>query len=199
VDKAVDCMDWEEISTIRLGELSEHRIPLFSEVLTVIEQANKHILGDNNINDNHNYSNKMIKLLIDMDELAPAEPALQVCKDCRISNDLIAWCGFLPAMHRIRSLDPIAEIFMPWNDERAPTAQDIESLKPQVLNSDFRMITTEKIHAMHKLGCRVSVWTVDEERDMRDLIRRGVDSITSNFVPLLQEVLLDILQKGTRN
>ncbi|MCQ2167592.1 MAG: glycerophosphodiester phosphodiesterase [Bacteroidales bacterium] len=41
----------------------------------------------------------------------------------------------------------------------------------------------------HKLGMSVNVWTVNEEKDIRDMIELGVDAVTSNEPLLVRSIL----------
>ena len=57
------------------------------------------------------------------------------------------------------------------------------------INYDFNKLTDEQIADAHEKGMVVGTWTVDTEADMRTMINRGVDFITTNEPVLLQQVL----------
>ena len=57
------------------------------------------------------------------------------------------------------------------------------------INYDFKKITDVQIADAHEKGMVVGTWTVDTEAQMRDMINRGVDFITTNEPVLLQQVL----------
>ena len=57
------------------------------------------------------------------------------------------------------------------------------------INYDYRKITDAQIADAHEKGMVVGTWTVDTEADMRTMINRGVDFITTNEPLLLQQVL----------
>ena len=57
------------------------------------------------------------------------------------------------------------------------------------INYDYRKITDAQIADAHEKGMVVGTWTVDTEADMRTMINRGVDFITTNEPVLLQQVL----------
>ena len=57
------------------------------------------------------------------------------------------------------------------------------------INYDFNKLTDAQIADAHEKGMVVGTWTVDKEADMRTMINRGVDFITTNEPVLLQQVL----------
>ena len=57
------------------------------------------------------------------------------------------------------------------------------------INYDFNKLTDVQIADAHEKGMVVGTWTVDKEEDMRTMINRGVDFITTNEPVLLQQVL----------
>lgn len=57
------------------------------------------------------------------------------------------------------------------------------------INYDFNKLTDAQIADAHEKGMVVGTWTVDKEEDMRTMINRGVDFITTNEPVLLQQVL----------
>ncbi|GAA1708053.1 glycerophosphodiester phosphodiesterase family protein [Brachybacterium phenoliresistens] len=51
------------------------------------------------------------------------------------------------------------------------------------------VVTARTVAAAHGAGCEVHVWTIDDRRTMRDLLRLGVDGIITNRVDVLAELL----------
>jgi myo-inositol-1(or 4)-monophosphatase len=158
-----------------LGD-SDHRPPLLSETLELFEGAAS-------------------TLLIDMDDPSFAEPAWLVAAQ---SSASIAWCGHLDGMRAIRALDPDARIWLPWNSPALPAADDVAELTPERVNSNAVMMTADMVRHIHSLGCAVTVWTVDDEFTMRWAIGIGVDTITTNQLPLLQRVIAEHSETADR-
>lgn len=152
----------------------DHRPPLLAEALELFENTGS-------------------TLLIDMDAADPAEAAYRVVAHSSIS---IAWCGHIDGMRTVRALDPLARIWMPWNEARSPVAEDIAGLSPDYLNSDFRWTTQAMVEDIHALGCKVAVWTVDHEPTMRWCLRIGADSVTSDRLDDLQRVIGQVADGG---
>jgi myo-inositol-1(or 4)-monophosphatase/deoxyribonuclease-2 len=167
ITSLVSDLDWDEIKGFGTGE---NRIPLLSDVLEL-------------------FSHCTSTLMIDMDEQTPARAALEVTENGQLDQSRIRWCGNLEAMKVIRALSPAATIWMPWSDLSTPTSIDLGALRPEFINLHYSFATRKSVEDIHAVGCKVSVWTVDDEASMRWALAIGVDSITTNQLPLLQKVI----------
>ncbi len=156
-------LTWPELR--ELGD-AETRIPRLADVLDL-------------------FADTASTLLIDMDEAHPAEPAYRVVAG---SGAKVAWCGHLDGMRTIRSLDPAARIWMPWDVPGSPTAADIAALSPEYVNMEYLTATHAMVEDIHALGCSVAVWTVDDPLTMRWVREMGVDAVTTNQLRLLRQV-----------
>lgn len=166
-NKDVSNLTWSEISKITTDG---YRIPLLKEVLQL-------------------FRGKASMLMIDMEVTDPAMPAVEIVRGSEISFDQITWCGNTQAMHLVRRAAPEAQIWMAWDKFELPTQADIEELKPTYLNFNYSMVDKRVVEHIHSLGCKVSVWTVQDRPSMRWAAAIGVDSITSDYLPLLQQTL----------
>lgn len=173
VDRPVSGMTAAEVAELGEGDI---RIPLLAEVLELFESSSS-------------------TLLIDMDAPDPAAAAHQVASE---SDVTVAWCGDLEGMRIIRSLDAAASIWQPWDRPYSPTAADIHELAPEYINSNFLFMARDTVDDIHALGCKVSVWTVDDESIMRWALGMGVDSVTTNRLKELQTVIHEEPSGGGR-
>ena len=159
--------NWEEISN--LGE-GDNRLPLLADVLPL-------------------FVNSKSTLMIDMEEAVPASSAYAVTARGPLAATQIRWCGNLEGMRQIRALSPAAAIWMPWDEIELPAKSDIDELAPEFINLHYSFITRQRVEEFHAMGCKVAVWTVDDEATMRWACAVGVDSITTNQLALLQRVI----------
>jgi len=56
-------------------------------------------------------------------------------------------------------------------------------------NGIIKVLTPKFVQAAHALGMRVDVWTVDDEADMRRMIKMGVDGLISDRPDIVKKVL----------
>jgi myo-inositol-1(or 4)-monophosphatase len=165
VSTLVKEMSWAQIQ--KLGT-SDQRIPLLSQVLSL-------------------FVGTTATLMIDMDSLIPATAAYEITLKSALDSTQICWCGNLQALEQIRSLSSDARIWMPWNKSELPTPVEISKLNPEFINQHYSFATARSVREIHRMGRKVSLWTIDDEATMRWAINIGVDSITSNQLQLLQE------------
>lgn len=153
-----------DVDLAALRELGggERRIPLLAEALELVRGTET-------------------RLLIDMDEPAPAGPAAEVVRAAG-ALDFTAWCGHPAAMRLVRAALPEAEIWLPWYGSVPPTADDLAELRPAVINAEHLLVGRGWVEAVHALGAATSCWTVDDPAQAVHLASIGVDSITTNRV-----------------
>jgi myo-inositol-1(or 4)-monophosphatase/deoxyribonuclease-2 len=167
ISELVKDKTWEEIS--KLGDL-EVRIPLLSEILPLFIDTSS-------------------ILMIDMEEADPADLSFQTVKNGPLDIKQIFWCGNLEGMKRIRTLSSEARIWMPWNVLGAPDPTEVERLSPEFINLHYSFVSQKRVEQFHGMGLKVAVWTVDDLATMRWAKLIGVDSITTNQLEVLQNIL----------
>lgn len=92
-------------------------------------------------------------------------------------------------MLRVRAADPNAEIALTRTTLAPPRAALLDAVRPRWLNYRFGLVDRDLTDRLHRDGLLVSAWTADTRRTMRRLVRHGVDSITTNRVDVLHDVL----------
>ncbi|MEV5974379.1 glycerophosphodiester phosphodiesterase [Streptomyces sp. NPDC051921] len=105
------------------------------------------------------------------------------------AGERVYYCAGGTAMLQVRAADPSAEIALTWNTLAPPRPVLLDAVRPRWLNYRFGLASRELVERVHRAGLMVSVWTPDTKRNMRKLIRNGVDSITTNRVDALTAVL----------
>ncbi|SER58761.1 myo-inositol-1(or 4)-monophosphatase/deoxyribonuclease-2 [Propionibacterium cyclohexanicum] len=165
---AVSKTSWQMVSTLRH---ESEKIPALADALRALAGSG-------------------CTLLIDLDEEECASVACEQVLSLGFETP-VEWCGTQPAMARVRALDPSARIWCPWARLDVPTFGDLGALRPTTLNVDAAFLTPEIVAAAHALHLQVACWTLDEPQAARWAAQLGVDSITTNALPLLQRVLWD--------
>lgn len=62
----------------------------------------------------------------------------------------------------------------------------------EYIHPEFHMITQEFAKEAKEKGIGLNTWTVNERKDMEDLIQKGVNSIITNFPDLCREVIKEM-------
>ncbi|MFF2010836.1 glycerophosphodiester phosphodiesterase [Streptomyces sp. NPDC058195] len=130
------------------------------------------------------------RLMIDLPGATDASvPAvIGVVRECG-AGERVYYCAGPGAMLRVRAADPHAEIALTWATHAPPRAVLLDAVRPRWLNYRFGLVDQELTDRLHRDGLLVSAWTADTRRTMRRLVRRGVDSVTTNRVDVLRGVL----------
>ncbi|MFJ7200126.1 MULTISPECIES: glycerophosphodiester phosphodiesterase [unclassified Streptomyces] len=111
-----------------------------------------------------------------------------VVRECG-AGERVYYCAGPDAMLRVRAADPDAEIAMTWTTLAPPRVTLLDAVRPRWLNYRFGLVDRDLTDRLHRDGLLVSVWTADTRRTMRRLVRHGVDSITTNRIDVLRDVL----------
>ncbi|MFZ4893027.1 glycerophosphodiester phosphodiesterase [Plantibacter sp. Mn2098] len=131
-------------------------------------------------------------LVIDMDDVAFAAPSHRVVAEVLGGTGVaVDWCGDITAMRLLREIDADARVWLPWRELRPPTDDELAAIRPVTVNAPYHAMTAEIAAAVHNAGSSVTVWTVDDPEVMRAVIAMGADTITSNRLDLLHEVLAE--------
>jgi glycerophosphoryl diester phosphodiesterase len=103
-----------------------------------------------------------------------------------------------PVLQRLRELEPKARIGLLLS-ARAP-ARPIDrarAVRAESLNPWLGLASRQLVDRAHAAGLRVYPYTVNEERDMRRLLARGVDGMFTNYPDRLRS--LTDLPEGNRH
>jgi len=148
-----------ELDALReLGSGSE-RIPTFREVLHHIE----------------------VPLMVDVNGAVIAGALSEVRQADALTRALFV-TGDVGALRRLRALAPDARIGLTWVKREPPEPTLLRELGAEYWNPMFRLVTPERVAEMHRLGLKVSTWTVDKPRHMARVVAAGVDAIVSNRI-----------------
>ncbi|MFE3829298.1 glycerophosphodiester phosphodiesterase [Streptomyces sp. NPDC059092] len=105
------------------------------------------------------------------------------------AEERVYYCAGPDTMLAVRAADARAEIAMTWTTPAPPRPVLLAAVRPRWLNYRFGLVSRELADRNHRDGLLVSAWTVDTRRNMRRLIERGVDSITTNRIDVLSGLL----------
>ncbi|MFF8915782.1 glycerophosphodiester phosphodiesterase [Streptomyces sp. NPDC015032] len=119
---------------------------------------------------------------------ASVRETVGVVRECG-AGERVYYCAGSEAMLRVRAADPSAEIALTRTTLAPPRPALLDAVRPRWLNYRFGLVDRELTDRLHRDGVLVSAWTADTRRTMRRLVRQGVDSITTNRVDILRDIL----------
>jgi glycerophosphoryl diester phosphodiesterase len=90
--------------------------------------------------------------------------------------------GNVTALRHLRRLAPEARIGLTWVAQEPPPAALLRELGAEYWNPMFRLVTPDRVAEVHRMGLKVSTWTVDKPRHMARVVAAGVDAIVSNRI-----------------
>ncbi|MFC9428529.1 glycerophosphodiester phosphodiesterase [Streptomyces sp. NPDC056987] len=130
------------------------------------------------------------RLMIDLPgaTAASVRTVVGAVRECGAA-DRVYYCAGPDTMLAVRAADPQAEIAMTWTTLAPPRPALLAAVRPRWLNYRFALVSRELADRNHRDGLLVSAWTVDTRRSMRRLIERGADSITTNRIDVLSDLL----------
>jgi glycerophosphoryl diester phosphodiesterase len=160
VDRPVGDLDLAELR--RIGQEGQ-RIPTFREVLCAVD----------------------VPLMVDFTETAVVDGAVDVVRETGAMARSLFVTANVEALRRLRGRAPEARIGLTWVEREAPAPSLLLDLGAEFWNPGFGLVTPERVAAVHELGVKVSTWTVDEPRHMRQVVEAGVDAVVSNRIAVL--------------
>jgi glycerophosphoryl diester phosphodiesterase len=156
-----------ELATLQAIGTGSERIPTLREVLLQIE----------------------IPLMVDFTEGEVVEGALDAVREADAVTRSLFVTGNVDALRQLRARAPEARIGLTWIEREPPAPSLLLELGAEYWNPMFRLVTAERVAAVHDLGLKVSTWTVDEHRHMARVSEAGVDAIVSNRIADLRHFL----------
>ncbi len=162
LDRPVAALTWREVAA--LGDPTA-RVPQLPEVLAEVE----------------------VPLMVDLPDPDAVEGVLRDVDHAGASARCL-FVGALESLRRVRRLDGRARIGLTWDLAAPPGAQLLSELRIEAFNPYWRLATAGVVAGEHAAGRWVSVWTVDDPRDMVACLSLGVDAIVTNDVAAFLEL-----------
>jgi glycerophosphoryl diester phosphodiesterase len=149
-----------DLAAVRSLGRDEERIPTFRDVLAQVG----------------------VPLMVDFTGGDVVEGALLAAREAGAMDRSLFVSGNVKALRCLRQQAPEARIGLTWVAQDPPPPVLLEELEAEYWNPMFRLVTPERVGAVHRLGRKVSTWTVDKPRHMSRVIEAGVDAVVSNRI-----------------
>ena len=164
VDRAVADLD---LAAVRRAGRGSERIPTLAEALDHID----------------------LPVMIDFTEVEVVAGAVDVVREAGALERSLFVTGNVEALRLLRRLVSDARIGLTWTEPEPPDPGLLQELGAEFWNPMFRLVTADRVEHVHRLGLKVSTWTVDEPRHMTRVSEAGVDAIVSNRIADLRQFL----------
>jgi glycerophosphoryl diester phosphodiesterase len=171
--KSVDAGSWFNSS------YAGQQIPLLSEVLDYIPP--EMVL---NIEIKQSYDGRLEKLTADLiRQYDRMDSVLFTSFDHKL-------------LYRLKQYAPEARIGLVYGTMLANPLQLIKDFGLEVysIHPHYEMITAYDIAAIRSHGCQVFVWTVNNQKDMKILLRHNVSGIITDYASRMRSLVLDTIR-----
>jgi glycerophosphoryl diester phosphodiesterase len=131
------------------------------------------------------------QVMVDYEDEDVAEPALTDVVAADALGRVVFSGDCFEGHRRIRLLAPEARIAATWADERPLPEALLDELDAEFYNPSGDVLARDPgaVERLHAQGRKVSVWTIDERRDMELFLDLGVDAIITNRIAALLDLL----------
>ncbi|MCZ4122555.1 glycerophosphodiester phosphodiesterase [Streptomyces sp. H39-S7] len=159
-----------ELTAERLRRLTADGVPTLHEALTAVA---KHGTA---------------RALLDLTAPDQAAASVAAVRDAEAESRTY-YCGGAAAMFAVREHDPAAEIALTWTTSALPARALLDAVRPRWINLRFGLIDRPLVRWAHERDLLVAAWTADLRRTMSRLLDLGVDSVTTNRLDVLRDLL----------
>jgi glycerophosphoryl diester phosphodiesterase len=156
-------LDWDELGSLHQDG---YRVPRLAEVLEALP----------------------LPVMVDLPDPAAAAASWVVARSAGAAERCM-FAGNTAGLEQLRTLSPYVRIALTWDKPELPSPQLLGRVKPEWWNPYFRLADAASVEWAHGRGMGVSVWTVDNPRDIAWALDAGVDAVISNQVARVVEEL----------
>jgi glycerophosphoryl diester phosphodiesterase len=122
------------------------------------------------------------KVNIEIKGVGVAEDLVKVIKTQKILSQVLISSFRYDPLLIVKDLEPKIPLALLSEEYRlTPYLELIEELGAKDFNANFKYVDERYINAIHKVGLRINVYTVNEPVDIKRMKDYGVDGIFSNF------------------
>ena len=151
----------------KFHELNGESVPTLQEVIDILKG---HVICKVDIKDESIYKD-VIKIVIKND----------------LKNFIIT-CDYHSVIKKIKQINSNIKCAIGGVKDKSVRKVILDALnvKADIIDANYSIITKEFIEESHKNGLEVHVWTVDDPKLMKKMIKLGVDGITSNYADKIE-------------
>ena len=131
------------------------------------------------------FLDKKVKIFIELKEPALEEKVLSLIRGKGLEKNVIIVSFLEEALKKVRELNNEIETGLIYVRHKNPIKAALE-LKANYLLPLYRFTHTADVEKAHQNGLKVIVWTVNEQEEVLEYQKKGVDGITSDKPDILK-------------
>jgi len=130
------------------------------------------------------FLDKKVKILIELKENGLENTVTNLIQEKRLENDVIIVSFLEEALKRVRDLNEKIETALIYSRHKNPIKAALE-LRANYLLPLYRFTHTSNIQKAHENGLKVIVWTINNQEEVLEYVKKGVDGIASDKPDIL--------------
>ncbi|GAA2727621.1 glycerophosphodiester phosphodiesterase [Cellulomonas aerilata] len=107
----------------------------------------------------------------------------------RMGATRTAFCGSTQGLLAIREADPDATVYLNDASLHPPDVRLLATLRPQLYNPLWTLLSPSTVHAMRTFGIGVCCWTPNDDADLELVLALGVDAVMTDRPGRLRELV----------
>jgi len=131
------------------------------------------------------FLDKKVKILIELKETDFEDTVMNLIREKGLENNVIIVSFLEEALRRVRELDDEVETGLIYARHKNPIRAALE-LRANYLLPLYRFTHTANVQKAHENGLKVIVWTINEEKEVSEYVKKGVDGIASDKPDILK-------------
>ena len=120
---------------------------------------------------------------IDIKDSKIIEKVLKLIKKNNLEKSVIITSNLTSVLKKTKNINPHIKTELGNFQVKRPIKEmikEVKNIKADIISPKYTIITKKLVDESHKNGLEVHVWTVDDPKMMKKMIKLGVDGITSN-------------------
>jgi len=140
------------------------------------------------LDDVFKFINPQIGLMLDLADSGFEELLVEkICKFDLVDKVIVS--GAHSPLSKIKNLHSKIKIAPSFNKLQSNLIEKALSLKAEIFNCYYNILTKELVKEAHKYGMMVTAWVVNKEEDIKRMIKFEVDGITTDKPDVVRRLL----------
>lgn len=131
------------------------------------------------------FLDKKVKIFIELKEPALEEKIVSLIHKKGLEKNAVIISFLEEALKKVRELNSVVETGLIYVSHKNPVKAALE-LKANYLLPLYRFTHTADVEKAHQNGLKVIVWTVNNQEEIQQYQKKGVDGITSDKPDILK-------------